>query len=61
VAELREYQQFMTDFVLAAKAAKSSGKSVDDAAASIDLGSKYKDYKKDRYKAAIQAIYDEVK
>jgi cyclase len=61
VEELREYQRFMTDFVAAVKQAKTSGKSVDEAAASIDLGATYKDYKKDRYKAAIQAIYDELK
>jgi cyclase len=60
VEELREYQRFMTDFVAAVKQAKTSGKSVDDAAASIDLGATYKDYKKDRYRPAIQAIYDEL-
>jgi cyclase len=59
--ELREYQQFMTDFVAAVKTAKAAGKSVDDAAASIDLTTKYKGYTKDRYKGAIQAIYDELK
>jgi len=51
----------MTDFVAAIKQAKTAGKSVDDATASIDLGAKYKDYKKERYKTAIQAIYDELK
>jgi cyclase len=61
VPELKEYQQFMTDFVAAVKQAKTAGKSVDDAAASIDLSAKYKDYKKERYKVAIQAIYDELK
>jgi glyoxylase-like metal-dependent hydrolase (beta-lactamase superfamily II) len=61
IPELREYQQFMTDFADAVKKAKAAGKSVDDAAASIDFGAKYKDYKKDRYKAAVQAIYDELK
>lgn len=61
VPELREYQQFMTDFVAAIMQAKTAGKSVDDATASIDLTAKYKGYKKDRYKAAIQAIYDELK
>ena len=59
--ELREYQEFMTDFVAAIKQAKTAGQSVDDATASIDLTAKYKGYKKDRYKAAIQAIYDELK
>jgi cyclase len=37
IPELREFQQFMTDFVAAAKAAKAAGKSVDDATSSIDL------------------------
>jgi hypothetical protein len=60
VPELREYQQFMNDFVAAVQEAKKAGKSVDDAAASIDLSGKYKDYKNDRYKGAIQAIYDEL-
>src|SRR5947199_9797747 len=36
-AELKEYQQFMTEFVAAVKQAKTSGKSVEDAAAAIDL------------------------
>ena len=61
VPELREYQQYMTDFVAAVKQAKAAGKSVDDAAASIDLTTKYKGYKKERDKAAVQAIYDELK
>src|SRR5205814_6526096 len=60
VPELKEYQQFMTDFVAAVKQAKTAGKSVDDATAAIDLSAKYKEYKKERYKAAIQAIYDEL-
>jgi cyclase len=61
IPELREYQQFMTDFVAAVKQAKAAGKSVDDATASIDLTTKYKGYTKDLYKGAIQAIYDELK
>ena len=44
----------------AVQEAKKAGKSVDDAAASIDLNSKYKDYQNQRYKAAVQAIYDEI-
>src|SRR5881409_3875561 len=45
VPELKEYQQFMTDFAAAVKQAKTAGKSVEDAAAAIDLSAKYKDYK----------------
>ena len=60
VPELREYQQFMNDFVAAVRDAKQAGKSVDDAAAAINLSPKYKDYQNQRYRAAIQAIYDEL-
>jgi glyoxylase-like metal-dependent hydrolase (beta-lactamase superfamily II) len=61
IPELREYQQFMTDFVSAVKDAKKAGKSVDQATASVDLSAKYKGYKTDRYKAAVEAVYDELK
>jgi len=61
VPELREYQQYMTDLVAAVKQAKAAGKIVDDAAAGITLSSKYKSYKDERVKAAVQAIYDELK
>jgi len=60
-SELQEYQRFMTDFVAAVRAANKAGKSVDDATASINLNAKYPGYKNDRYKAAVQAIYDELK
>jgi glyoxylase-like metal-dependent hydrolase (beta-lactamase superfamily II) len=60
VPELREYQQFMTDFVAAVRAAKTAGKTVDEAAASIDLSAKYKGYENQRYKAAVQVIYNEL-
>ena len=60
-SELQEYQRFMTDFAAAVRAANKAGKSVDEAAAAINLNAKYPGYKNDRYKAAIQAIYDELK
>ena len=60
-SELQEYQRFMNDFVTAVRAANKAGKSVDDATASINLNAKYPGYKNDRYKAAVQAIYDELK
>jgi cyclase len=59
--ELKEYQQFMTDFASAVRDAHKAGKSVDEAAAAIDLTTKYKGYGKERYRAAVQAIYDELK
>ena len=42
-------------------AANKAGKSVDEATASINLSAKYPGYKNERYKAAIQVIYDELK
>jgi cyclase len=60
VPELREYQQFMIDFVAAARDAMNAGKSAGEAAASIDLRAKYKDYLNERYKAAVRAIYGEL-
>jgi len=60
-SELQEYQRFMTDFVTAVRGANKAGKSVDDATASINLNAKYPGYKNERYKAAVQAIYDELK
>jgi len=59
--ELKEYQQFMTDFANAVREAQKAGKTVDEATASIDLTAKYPGYSKERYRAAIQAIYDELK
>jgi cyclase len=61
IPELREYQQFMTDFVAAVRQAKAAGTSVDDAAGSINLSAKYKGYDNQRYKAAIQVVYNELK
>lgn len=61
IPELREYQQFMTEFVAAAAAAKKAGKTVDEAAASIDVGAKHSGYTRERYKAAIQVVYNELK
>jgi len=60
-AELQQYQRFMTDWVAAVQAAAAAGKSVDDATASINLTSKYPAYKNERYKAAITAVYAELK
>jgi glyoxylase-like metal-dependent hydrolase (beta-lactamase superfamily II) len=58
--DLLEYQRFNADLLAAVEAAKKAGKSVDEAAASIDLTKKYSGYESARTKAAIQAIYDEL-
>ena len=59
--DLEEYQRFNADLLAAVQAAKKSGKTADDAAASINLTDKYKGYKSDRMKAAVAAIYEELK
>ena len=61
MADIQEYQRYMTDFVAAAQAAMKEGKSVDEAAAGLNLSAKYPAYKSERTKAAVQAIYDELK
>jgi glyoxylase-like metal-dependent hydrolase (beta-lactamase superfamily II) len=58
--DLVEYQRFNADLLAAVESAKKAGKSVDDAAASINLTGKYAGYESARTKAAIQAIYDEL-
>src|ERR1700687_945374 len=59
--DLEEYQRFNADLLAAVQDAIAAHKSVDDAGAGINLTNKYKDYKFDRVKAAVQAIYDETK
>jgi glyoxylase-like metal-dependent hydrolase (beta-lactamase superfamily II) len=60
-ADFQEYQRYTADLLAAAQAAMKSGKSAEAAAASIDLSGKYKSYSSDRVKAAVSAIYDELK
>jgi glyoxylase-like metal-dependent hydrolase (beta-lactamase superfamily II) len=58
--DVQEYQRFNTDLLATVQAAMKAGKSVDEAAASINLTTKYAGYESTRTKAAIQAIYDEL-
>ena len=58
--DLQEYQRYTADLLTAAQAAKRAGKSVDAAAASINLTDKYKGYQSERVKQAVQDIYDEL-
>jgi glyoxylase-like metal-dependent hydrolase (beta-lactamase superfamily II) len=58
--DLQEYQRYMADLLAAVEAAKKSGKSAADAAASLNLSAKYPDYKSDRVKAAVDALYAEL-
>jgi glyoxylase-like metal-dependent hydrolase (beta-lactamase superfamily II) len=58
--DLQEFQRFTADLLSAVEGAKKSGKSAADAAASINLSSKYPGYKSERVKAAVDAIYAEL-
>jgi glyoxylase-like metal-dependent hydrolase (beta-lactamase superfamily II) len=60
-ADLREYADFMRDFVAAAEAAMKAGKSVDDAVSSLKLPDRYKDYNMSNLRADVQRVYDELK
>jgi glyoxylase-like metal-dependent hydrolase (beta-lactamase superfamily II) len=60
LADLQEYQRYNADLLAETEAAIKAGKSVDEAAASSTVTAKYKGYKSERLKAAIQAIYDEI-
>ena len=59
--DLQEYQRFIAEWVAAVQSASTAGKSSEQAAESIDLAAKYPGYKKERYKAAIDSVYAELK
>lgn len=58
--DLEEFQRFTADLLSATQDAIKSGKTAEQAVASINLSSKYPDYKSERLKAAIEAIYAEL-
>jgi hypothetical protein len=59
--DLEVYQRFNADLLSATQAAMKAGKSVDEAVTSLNLTTKYAGYESIRVKAAVQAIYDELK
>jgi len=59
--DVEEYQRFNADLLSAVEGAIKAGKTADEAAASINLTEKYKGYKSERMKAAIDATYAELK
>jgi cyclase len=59
--DLVEYQQYSADLLAAVETAFKEGKSADAAVASIDLSAKYPGYKSERLKAAVEAIYADLK
>ena len=58
--DLQEFQRFTADLLAETRAAMAAGKSVDEASAAFKVD-KYPGYKTERVKAAVQAIYDEIK
>jgi len=58
--DLQEFQRFTADLLAETRAAMTAGKSVDEASAAFKVD-KYPGYKTERVKAAVQAIYDEIK
>jgi len=58
--DLQEFQRFTADLLAQTQAAMTAGKSVDEASAAFKVD-KYPGYKTERVKAAVQAIYDEIK
>jgi glyoxylase-like metal-dependent hydrolase (beta-lactamase superfamily II) len=62
LADLDEYQRFNADLVASARAAMKAGKSLDQAVAdAMGVVQKYKGYNSDRLKAAVEALYAELK
>jgi glyoxylase-like metal-dependent hydrolase (beta-lactamase superfamily II) len=60
--DLQEYQRYTADLLSAAQGALAAGKTPDEAAASMNgLTEKYKGYRTERVKAAVEAIYAELK
>jgi cyclase len=59
--DVEEYQRFNADLLAGVEAAIKAGRTADEAAASINLTDKYKGYKSERMKAAVEAIYAELK
>jgi cyclase len=58
--DLQDFQRFTADLLSHATNEMKAGKSVDDATASFKID-KYPGYKNERVKAAVQAVYDELK
>jgi glyoxylase-like metal-dependent hydrolase (beta-lactamase superfamily II) len=58
-ADVEEYADFVRDFVAAVRQAKAAGKTPADAAASLTLPERYKEYDMRNALAAVEAIYSE--
>ncbi|MYD69525.1 MAG: MBL fold metallo-hydrolase [Acidobacteria bacterium] len=58
--DLREYADFNRDFLTAVRASHEAGRSVDEAAANLDLPERYADYGMEQARANVEAIYAEL-
>jgi glyoxylase-like metal-dependent hydrolase (beta-lactamase superfamily II) len=58
--EFREYAEFTREFVAAAQAALKAGRTVEQAVSELRLPEKYKDYRMDGARAAIETIFAEL-
>ena len=60
-AAVQEYSEYLRDLVVAVEAAKKAGKTAEEAAATLVLPEKYKDYATGRLKEDVAKIYEELK
>jgi hypothetical protein len=60
-SDLQEYAAFTQDFVAAVRKAVAEGKTADDATATLALPDRYKDYDMRDARAAVGALYAELK
>ncbi|MBM3776739.1 MAG: hypothetical protein FJW23_00680 [Acidimicrobiia bacterium] len=61
MTDLQEYADFARAFVDAARAAKTEGKSAEQAVATLGLPERFKNYRLDHARAWVEAIYAELK
>jgi len=59
-ADVQEYAEFNRDFLAAVKEARAAGKSAEQAAATLRLPERYRDYDMQQAPANVAAIYDEL-
>jgi hypothetical protein len=59
---MQEFQRYTAELLAVTRTAVQGGKSADEAtAAAMTMTAKYRGYRTERVKAAVQVIYDELK
>ena len=61
MSELREYADFLREFVAAARAGMVAGKTAEETAASLKLPDRYRAYDMTNARADVQRVYDEAR